>query len=223
MTLVIDLFRWGVEKSVVPVATPQALREVKRLRKGKSEAKETEAVQPVGSDDLEKALDELQPTLRDMVRVQLLMGARPNEVCVMRVGEITIRTDGAWCYRPRSHKTTHRGKDRRLFIGPQGQELLRPYLEGKDGDEFVFTHTWKGEPRRYQRESYTQAITRACERARTTKWTANQLRHTRATDVRSQYDLETAAAVLGHASPNVTLIYAETNFKKAAEVASKIG
>jgi len=33
-----------------------------------------------------------------------------------------------WSYRPESHKTEHHGRERVIFIGPKGQDVLRPYL-----------------------------------------------------------------------------------------------
>jgi integrase len=63
-----------------------------------------------------------------MVRLQLLTGARPGEICAMRPTNVTRGIDGVWTYRPASHKTEHHGRERRIFIGPQAQEILTPYL-----------------------------------------------------------------------------------------------
>lgn len=219
---VIDLFRWGVESNLVDPLIPAALREVRTLRAGKTKAKESIRVLPVERRVIRTTLRFMPKLLRDMVRVQLLIGARPNEVCQMRASEITIQSAGIWCYRPAQHKTKHRGKDRRLFIGPKAQRYLRRYIDSAKED-LLFTHTWYGDPKPYERENYTQAIVRACKKAGVPKWTANQLRHTRATEVRSEYDLETASAVLGHARTDTTEIYAETNFARAAEVMNQIG
>jgi integrase len=65
----------------------------------------------------------------DMARLQLLAGMRPGEVIMMRPCDLTMRTDGAWVYRPESHKTEHHGRERRIFIGPEAQTILRPYLD----------------------------------------------------------------------------------------------
>jgi len=40
-----------------------------------------------------------------------------------------LDTSGAvWSYRPESHKTEHHGRERVIFVGPKGQDVLRPYL-----------------------------------------------------------------------------------------------
>jgi site-specific recombinase XerC len=55
------------------------------------------------------------------------------------------------------------------------------------------------------------------------RWHPNQLRHSAATTVRATFGLEVAQVMLGHAKANVTEVYAERDFAKAAEVARKIG
>ncbi len=54
-------------------------------------------------------------------------------------------------------------------------------------------------------------------------WHANQLRHSKATDVRRQFGLEAAQVGLGHAKADVTQVYAERDAALAMEVMRKIG
>ncbi|MFZ1936432.1 MAG: site-specific integrase [Thermoguttaceae bacterium] len=91
----------------------------------------------------------------------------------------------------------------------------------------------------YTKDSYNRAITRAivkANKARTEEaadmgvepvllphWHANQLRHSKATEVRRQFGLEAAQVSLGHAKADVTQIYAERDARLAMEVARKIG
>ena len=76
---------------------------------------------------------------------------------------------------------------------------------------------------KYTKDSYKQAIARACEKAGVEKWAPNQLRHSSGTEVRSKYGLDAAQAFLGHANASTTEIYAELDFEKAARVAREIG
>ncbi|WP_442485131.1 tyrosine-type recombinase/integrase [Aeoliella sp. SH292] len=100
---------------------------------------------------------------------------------------------------------------------------------------------------RYDTAAYRRAIHRACDRAfphptlgsrkaLTTeeqvelqlwqsehRWSPNQLRHAAATSIRKHFGLEAAQIVLGHASANVTQIYAERDLGKGIEVARAIG
>jgi integrase len=94
----------------------------------------------------------------------------------------------------------------------------------------------------YGKDSYNRAIRRAVDKANDARrkeakeygidvstitlvprWHANQLRHTAATKLRSQFGLETARTVLGHADPKITLTYAEADFAKAAEAMKLVG
>lgn len=92
---------------------------------------------------------------------------------------------------------------------------------------------------RYTPVSYCRAIHRGCEKAfpapdglsdaekkkwrREHRWSPNQLRHNAATRIRKEYGLDAARAILGHSAPNVTEIYAEMDYAKAADIMAKIG
>jgi integrase len=91
----------------------------------------------------------------------------------------------------------------------------------------------------YNKDSYNRAIARGIDKANEQRceeaadmgvdplllphWHANQLRHSKATEVRRQFGLEAAQVTLGHAKANTTEIYAERDAQLAVEVAKKIG
>ena len=287
------VFAWAVENEYVPVSIYDALKAVPALKEGRTEAIESDPVEPVDEAIVNATLPHLPGPVAAMVRLQLLTGARPGEVCSMRPGDVTIGTDGVWTYRPRQHKTRHRGKDRRIFIGPEGQKVLRPFLD-RDPDAYCFSPAdsvaelkakrranrrtpvqpsqvdrSKAAPKRkpgdrYGKTAYFRAVERACEAAfgmpgelrnipaalrnlptdtptdvidaermrlkeAAAEWRAEhcwspaQLRHTRATLLREQFGIEAAQLVLGHSDPRVTMIYAERDFAKAAEIMRQIG
>lgn len=54
-------------------------------------------------------------------------------------------------------------------------------------------------------------------------WHPNQLRHTKATEIRREYGLDAARVVLGHRSPQITETYAELDMGRAAEVMARLG
>jgi integrase len=51
----------------------------------------------------------------------------------------------------------------------------------------------------------------------------NRLRHTAATEVRKEFGLEGAQIILGHASADVSQVYAERDIAKGLEIARRIG
>jgi integrase len=55
------------------------------------------------------------------------------------------------------------------------------------------------------------------------RWHPNQLRHTKATEIRREVGLDAARVVLGHRSAQVTETYAEIDTKKAVEVMARLG
>lgn len=72
-------------------------------------------------------MENLNGVVRDMIRLQLLTGMRPAEVCSVRPMDID-RSNDVWEYRPEEHKTEHHGRERVVFIGPEGQAVLSRYL-----------------------------------------------------------------------------------------------
>lgn len=242
-------FTWAATEELVPPAVPQALSLLPGLKAGRTEAKESKPVEPVDVEIVEKTIENVNSVVADMVRLQLLTGMRPDEVCTVRPVDID-RSGGVWEYHVQGHKTEHHGKKRTVFIGPAGQEILTPYLLRPD-EEFCFRpirHTpVPRAKRRYRVDSYRQAIERGCDRAfphpklcckksltaresaelkawrKQHRWTPNRLRHTAATSIRQRFGLEAAQVILGHSKADVTQIYAERDTSKGREVAAMIG
>ena len=83
----------------------------------------------------------------------------------------------------------------------------------------------------YNKDSFGRAVKRGIAKANKEmlkpafvgNWHPNQLRHTRATEVRRQFGLEAVQVVLGHATADVSQIYAERDFSKASDVMRMIG
>jgi integrase len=52
---------------------------------------------------------------------------RPGELCILRPGDVDCSVE-VWEFKPRRHKTENYEKDRVVYLGPQAQEVLRPFL-----------------------------------------------------------------------------------------------
>ena len=131
------MFKWAVARELLPVTVHQSLTTVAGLRAGRTAARETGAIKPVPEAAVEATLPFLSPTVAAMVRVQLLTGARPGEVCSMRTGDLD-RSGDVWRYRPAKHKTQHHGHSREIQIGPKAQAVLIPFLR-TDPTAFLFS------------------------------------------------------------------------------------
>jgi integrase len=260
------IFKWAVGNQLVPTTVLQALQAVDPLKRGRSPARETDPVQPAPDEHIDEVLKRVPRQVAAMIQLQRLTGMRPGEATAMRTGDLDL-TGTIWVYKPGSHKTEHHGRTRVIFIGPQAQTVLRPFLK-HDLDAYIFNpsdsvrefHEGRREEHksrshrtqrrattkpkylagpRYTRRSYAQAIKRACDRAfpppeglseeeiqdwrREHRWSPNQLRHNAATFLRKEFGLEAARVVLGHASQDVTEIYAEADLRQAADIMAKVG
>jgi integrase len=120
-------FRWAASFKLIPVAVPAELSTVEALKEGRCQAKESPGVGPVAVEHVEAALLFTPPPVAALVRLQLLTGCRAGEAMVLRA--IDVNTSGpVWAYRPHRHKNKHRGKDRVIYLRPQAQEVIRPFL-----------------------------------------------------------------------------------------------
>jgi len=239
------MYRWAVEEEILSASTYHQLQCVRGLAKGKSAARETPGVRPVLRKHVDAILPLLPPPVAAMVQLQLLTGARPQEVSCLRPSDVKDAGSGVWHYVPLSHKTEHHNRNRVIVLGPRAQEVLRPWLD-RDAEQYCFRPAeavaWMIAKRRvrqakvdncgvrqpvnetYDRHSYRKAVQRACLRAKVPAWSPNQLRHTAATEIRNKYkSLDAAKAVLGHTDTRVTEIYAERDLGLAETVMRDIG
>jgi integrase len=133
---IVRAFKWAVEEELVPPSIHHGLKAVAGLRRGRSPARESEPVKPVPDAHVDATLPRLSAQIRAMVELQRLTGMRPGEGCIMRTGDLD-RSGTIWVYRPSEHKTEHHGKDRRIFLGPQAQAVVRPWLRANPS-EYLF-------------------------------------------------------------------------------------
>jgi integrase len=137
---------------------------------------------------------------------------------------------------------------RQIVIGPKAQAIVQKWIGRMDGDgsSAVFsprlsvrnptrwidpagtqpTKTKRHGPKKkrkhnafYSAGALNTCIRRVCEKRELPRWTTNQLRHSRLTEIRLYQSLEQANAVGGHARINQTQHYAHLMLQRAIEAA----
>ncbi len=122
------VFKWAASEELLPGEVFHALLAVDGLRRGRYEARENQPVRSVPQANVDAILPLVSRQVWAMVQLQLLTAARAGEIAVMR--PIDIDTSGkTWVYAPAQHKSAHHGHERKVYIGPHGQEVLRPFLQ----------------------------------------------------------------------------------------------
>lgn len=247
----VRLFKWAVSEEMIPPSVHQALQTVPGLRHGRADVRESKPVKPAPEGFVEAIRPHVARQVWAMVDLQRLSGMRPGEVVSMRTIDLD-RTGRVWVYKPESHKTEHHGKARIIQLGPKAQAILGPWLR-PDLASYLFSPAEataerlatlrtarktpvqpsqrsraKAKPAKtagsaYTVESYRRAIAYGCKRADVPRWHPHQLRHSAATQLRKEFGLDVARAVLGHSSPAVTEVYAELDLTKAADAMQRIG
>jgi len=247
------LFRWGVRKQLIPPSVVQGLEAVPGLRRGQSDARESVPVSPVDDSTVEATLTHLPDVPADMVRLQRITGMRPAEVCILRSCDLDrsadvwtykpsshktehhgrarviflgpqaqgvllrylARDSQAYCFRPCDSEA------KRLVEQEANRKTARSCGNIRGSNVKKKPKMKPGE--KYDVNSYRRAIHRACDKAKVERWSPNRLRHSAATEIRKRFGLEAAQVTLGHASADITQVYAERDNTLAIEVAAKIG
>lgn len=213
------MIRWAVSQELVSPQVLHAIETVQPLKRGRSTAPERKPVEAVPIDVVEATAKVCSQVIQAMIWLQVYTGARPGEIVQLRPRDIDT-TSNVWVARLHAHKTAYRGKERTLYFGPKAQAILRPFMLRPD-DAYLFTRGRTESKYRVQR--YRVIIQEACEKAGVPRWSPNQLRHTAATLIRKEYGLDAAQVWLGHATADVTQIYAEVDERKAIEIAERMG
>jgi integrase len=243
--------KWAVSMELVPPAVLQALQAVPGLARGRTEARESDPVQPVPDAWVDAVLERVSPTVAAMIRVQQLSGCRPGEVVQLRAADLNM-AGPIWEWTLDRHKNAWRGKRRTIMLGPKAQQIIREYLTTDLAAPLFSPKRALAErsarlraarktpvqpsqrdrrtrrPKKapgdaYTAETYGRAIADACRRAGVGLWGPNRLRHSRATEIRRTYGLEGAGAVLGHQALSATQIYAERDTLLAQRIAGEVG
>lgn len=120
-------FAWGVENELIPSGVLHGLKSVKGLARGRSEARESEPIKPVPDAFVDAIRTKVSPHVWAMIELQRFTGMRPGEVVVMRTCDIDA-SGQVWVYSPSRHKNAWRGHQRKIYLGPRAQAVLKPWL-----------------------------------------------------------------------------------------------
>ncbi len=241
------VFKWAASLEFIPAYTYHALNTVEGLRAGRSNARDTAPILPVPEAHIDAVRPYLCRQVNALINLQLLTAARPGELLKLRPIDIDTTGD-VWASRLRDHKLAYRQRERILYFGPKAQEILREFVAGRQLTAYLFSpceavaerHAkamghrrpdQKPTPRKSERTlgdfyttvSYRKAIVRACDKAGVPAWTPHRLRHSAASRIRRDFDLEAAQHVLGHTHADTTEIYAELSSAKAISIMLEVG
>lgn len=156
---------------------------------------------------------------------------------------------GVWLYVLASHKTEHHGINRVVGLNKVCQDALQPFLAGRPKDLPLFSpkervakirreqracrvgggnkkrpakHPNRAPGLRYHPSTLTRAIRQACESAGIPVWTAYQLRYLGAATLQREHGADTARAMLGHVSGNMTRHYSGPDVAKIIAAAGQL-
>jgi integrase len=132
------VFQWAVGEQLIPPSVHHALMAVEGLRRGRSDARETEPVKPVAEAHIDAVLPFVSKQVGAMIELQQVTGARGGELFIMRPCDIEI-AGPVWVYRPSQHKTLHHGHTREIRLGRRAQKIIEPFLGNRPTTGYLFS------------------------------------------------------------------------------------
>jgi integrase len=209
--------RWLADQGHAPDTLPFELSKVRKLRPGRSPAKEPQKREPQLT--LEQvvhfARKHLPQMQRDIVLLMCFTGARPCEILNLTSHQIIVEP-GFTHIRLEEHKTTHQGQPARLIpLNDSAIAIIERYLMMFNKHEPLFiANTNKNRTsaaaRPYSIEGLRQIIRRRTK-ALNLDLQLYDIRRLVAIKIRQIAGLDAAQAMLGHAQQSTTEIYCPIN------------
>lgn len=200
----------GLVSSAV-VADLQALT---ALPRGHAGVCDTAPVGPVDESTLQAIIPHLSAPMAAVCRILSITGMRVSECLAMRVSMLDTCSD-PWVYDlGMKHKGRNSGKAKRIYLGPDSQQILRPLLEAAKATMQTRAPLFPALSIRNTSDtisvsSVRDAIEKACDAARMPQFTTHQIRHRHATEIIEREALKLVQAALGHESQSSSRVYAE--------------
>lgn len=134
------MFKWAAAQELLPASVYHQLKTLEPLKRGRSQARESEPVRHVADGLIDPLEDLVSPQVWAIIQLQRFTGARCGELFKLRAVDLKMDDgDGVWTFSPEEHKTAHHGKKRTIYFGPRAKEIIKPYLTGRPVDRYLFS------------------------------------------------------------------------------------
>lgn len=231
VTRIRTVWRWAERKGLVPKGSWENLRTLPGLSKKSGRVRHTKQRREVTWEQVKAVLEVVAPPVAAMLELQWHSGMRPSEVARMRVGDVDqAGPEGFWLYILKGHKNAWRdGEDEceAVVLGLECQRVLKPWLEAarsRGEDAYVFCPSRRRKNKLYTKNTYAQAVRRACDQLGVPRWTPYAIRHAAKQRITRLCGLDHARAMLRQRSLGTTNDYGkQVDLHLQVEAAKKTG
>ncbi|MBX2852393.1 MAG: site-specific integrase [Phycisphaeraceae bacterium] len=127
ITKIRKCFKWAAKKKLVRSTIWHELALLDQLQYGEQGVKEPGEAEAVPWGDVDAVLPYLTPQVAAIADLMRHTGMRPGEAVRMTAAMIDT-SKKTWWYTPKHHKTAHKGKVRRIPLGPRARSIVKQYL-----------------------------------------------------------------------------------------------
>ena len=133
------IIHFGINNGSIRPELWAAIKDFPLVKEGEySNLRDTERRDAIDDSVILRTLPILPPTVADFARVLWGCGARPVELCRLKVKDISI-VDGLAVCSPEKHKTARKGKKRFIAFGAAETKIILARMEGKGKEDFIFS------------------------------------------------------------------------------------
>ena len=150
-------FKWAASEELVSASVWHALQTVAAIQKGRTKAPELPPVTEVDEWVVKETIPFLSPVVAANGDAPTMDGSKAREeIVIIRPCDID-QQDKVWLYHPLRFKTDWQvNAERVIAIGPEGQQILKPFLN-RPSESFCFSpqesEGWRSKVRRTNRNS----------------------------------------------------------------------
>ena len=197
-------FKWAAQEGIVSSEDYQRVAMFPALKLGRTDAREGEPITAVDRAVTLRTAAVIGEPYSTIIRLLWHTGARSGEICALDARWLDM-TGKVWRYRPKAHKTAHKGVNRLIVFGPDAQALLRPFLPAALGRGRFFVTPTRGKP--FTQIDMGRLVKSTNDAHGIPAWTLHQIRHSVSLEITRAHGIEKARDFLGHSDIKTTLGY----------------
>lgn len=133
-----QIFKWASTNGIISPDDFNRVRDYPALPPGRFGLREPKDIPPVSAADFLATLPFMAEPYNLIVEINRLTGCRPSEILTIRPTDIDTTIE-PWAWTIPHHKTSWRGHEKTLYLGPRCREILGPLLAGKEPNDLIFS------------------------------------------------------------------------------------
>jgi integrase len=218
------MLRWAMVRDMFPHLTYEKIKSIEKVSDDFQNTAPRKQIEIFADKDFEKALGFCTPPVQAILRLMRITGARPTEICTMKICDLDCSDPDCWIYLLTEHKTKKKtGTDKIIGLGPTAQKIIRAFMEHCENEnDYLFKPTRK-ENERYDHHAIYTALRRACIKAGVKHINPYLARHTAITRANDDaLSINAGKDLVSHANSKTTKRYDHATIERIKKITKQL-